>query len=350
VKRPVKYVFITGGVVSSLGKGIVAASLGGLLKDRVDRLIRALGEASRTDTVTGLLNRRAFVDTLEMELERGGQTYFVHNRVEPIYDLAAKIRELVSAGVNQINISMNYPDARQDQERGIPGLFERLERTVPKMVAEGMNVFTFASMLMVDNMHDAEPPIRLAHKWGINIAFSGYNDLKNGNQKHMVSKEKMAEFKAVCARVIQLKRELGNVMTSDYFFETLPEFYEKRKIDGCEAGKIMIHVTPKGMVQPCAELAPVAHYSEFLPGTYAGPNFGSCFDACRSDVTRADVKGHVAFSSGIHYCLGAAIARMEGEVGLRSLFTRFPDLAPAGGAVRRPTVILRGWGTLPVRG
>src|SRR5260370_3582315 len=32
---------------------------------------------------------------IEMELERGGQTYFVHNRVETIYDIASKIRELV---------------------------------------------------------------------------------------------------------------------------------------------------------------------------------------------------------------------------------------------------------------
>lgn len=194
-----------------------------------------------------------------------------------------KIKELVAAGVNQINISMNYPDARQDQERGLPGLFERLEKTVPKMVAEGTNVFSFASMLMVDNMHDAEPLILLAHKWGINIAFSGYNDLKNGNQKHFVSPEKMAEFKRVCARLVQLKRELKNVLTSDYFFETLPEFYQKRTIDGCRAGKIMIHVTPKGMVQPCAELPAISHYSEFLPGAYEGPNCGSCFDACRSE-------------------------------------------------------------------
>jgi MoaA/NifB/PqqE/SkfB family radical SAM enzyme len=139
-------------------------------------------------------------------------------------------------------------------------------------------------MLMVDNMHDAEPLVRLAHKWGINIAFSGYNDLKNGNQKHFVSREQMAEFKAVCKRLVALKRQLGNVLTSDYFFETLPEFYEKRKIDGCQAGKIMIHVTPKGMVQPCAELPPISHYSEFLPGNYQGPNCGACFDACRSET------------------------------------------------------------------
>jgi MoaA/NifB/PqqE/SkfB family radical SAM enzyme len=196
----------------------------------------------------------------------------------------AKIKDLVDAGINQINISMNYPDARQDKERGIPGLFEKLEKTVPKMVREGYaGHFTFASMLMLDNMHDAEPLIRLAHSWGINIAFSGYNDLKNGNQKHFVDPERMAAFRAVCNRIKQLKRELKNVMTSDYFFDTLPEFYEKREVSGCRAGKIMIHVSPKGMVQPCAELPAVGHYTEYVPGAYAGPNCGACFDSCRAE-------------------------------------------------------------------
>ena len=194
-----------------------------------------------------------------------------------------KVHDLIAAGINQINVSMNYPDARQDNERGIPGLFEKLEAVVPKMSKEGMNVFTFASMLMVDNMHDAEPLIRLAHKWGINIAFSGYNDLKNGNQGHFVDPQKMEEFKKVCDRIKQLKRELGNVMTSDYFFDTLPYFYEKRWIDGCQAGQIMIHVSPSGMVQPCAELPAVAHYTEFSTKDYGGPNCGKCFDSCRAE-------------------------------------------------------------------
>ena len=66
------------------------------------------------------------------------------------------------------------------------------------------------------------------------------------------------------------------------------------------------------------------------------------------DVTRPNARDHVAFSSGIHYCLGAALARMEGEVALQALFERFPDLAPAGPARRRRTVILRGHATLPV--
>jgi cytochrome P450 len=39
---------------------------------------------------------------------------------------------------------------------------------------------------------------------------------------------------------------------------------------------------------------------------------------------------------------------MEGEVGLRALFERYPDLASAGVAERRPTRILRGYRALPV--
>lgn len=65
------------------------------------------------------------------------------------------------------------------------------------------------------------------------------------------------------------------------------------------------------------------------------------------DVTRANARDHMSFSSGRHYCLGAALARMEGEVGLRMLFERFPDLRLAPGAVRRSTRILRGYESLP---
>ena len=66
------------------------------------------------------------------------------------------------------------------------------------------------------------------------------------------------------------------------------------------------------------------------------------------DVARPNARDHVAFASGIHFCLGAALARMEGEVALQALFERFPDLGPACSGRRRGTVILRGYESLPV--
>jgi cytochrome P450 len=72
-------------------------------------------------------------------------------------------------------------------------------------------------------------------------------------------------------------------------------------------------------------------------------------DPAAFDVGRANARDHVSFSAGRHYCLGAALARMEGEVGLRTLFDRYPDLALEPGAERRPTRILRGYERLPAR-
>ena len=72
-------------------------------------------------------------------------------------------------------------------------------------------------------------------------------------------------------------------------------------------------------------------------------------DPQRFDVRRPNAGKHLAFSGGRHFCLGAALARIEGEVGLRRFFTHFPDVQLAGAGVRRDTRVLRGWVRLPVR-
>ncbi len=69
------------------------------------------------------------------------------------------------------------------------------------------------------------------------------------------------------------------------------------------------------------------------------------------DVTRAP-GAHMAFGHGIHYCVGAPLARMEGEIALRGLIERFPALTPAADPVElrwRDSMLIRGLETLPVR-
>jgi cytochrome P450 len=70
-------------------------------------------------------------------------------------------------------------------------------------------------------------------------------------------------------------------------------------------------------------------------------------DPHRFDIRRPNAREHLSFSRGIHHCLGAALARLEGEVALRRLFERFPDLSLAGDPIRRPTTVLRGYHQIP---
>ena len=70
------------------------------------------------------------------------------------------------------------------------------------------------------------------------------------------------------------------------------------------------------------------------------------------DPDRLDLRrqqgGPLSFGGGIHYCLGAPLARLEAQQALPALLRRFPDLALADGAVRRPGLTLRGYTNLPV--
>jgi cytochrome P450 len=69
----------------------------------------------------------------------------------------------------------------------------------------------------------------------------------------------------------------------------------------------------------------------------------------RFDVTRPNARDHLAFSGGIHYCVGAGLARLEAAVALRMLTERFPELRLTGRPVRRDLQTLRGFEHLPVR-
>jgi cytochrome P450 len=66
------------------------------------------------------------------------------------------------------------------------------------------------------------------------------------------------------------------------------------------------------------------------------------------DTTRPNAREHLSFSSGIHVCLGAPLARLELQIGLEALFRRFPELSLAGAPTLNESTLLRGIKHLPV--
>jgi cytochrome P450 len=76
------------------------------------------------------------------------------------------------------------------------------------------------------------------------------------------------------------------------------------------------------------------------PAVFAHPN--------DFDTTRINSREHIAFGTGIHVCLGATLARMELQIGLRSLFDRFPHLSLAGIPDWYDSIAVHGYKHLPV--
>ncbi len=70
------------------------------------------------------------------------------------------------------------------------------------------------------------------------------------------------------------------------------------------------------------------------------------------DPHRSPALPHTAFGHGVHHCLGAPLARLEGRTALDRLLTRCPDLRLATAPdqlVLRPSLLMHGPVSLPVR-
>jgi hypothetical protein len=72
-------------------------------------------------------------------------------------------------------------------------------------------------------------------------------------------------------------------------------------------------------------------------------------DPAQFDIAR-DQHDNLAFSSGIHYCIGQPLARLEATIAIRELAQRFPRLHRSGRLVRRNSTTIRGPLQLPVSG
>jgi cytochrome P450 len=101
----------------------------------------------------------------------------------------------------------------------------------------------------------------------------------------------------------------------------------------------------------------VEHHGQVVPEgsvmlllTAAGNRDERRFDhADRFDVHRR-IDHHLAFGYGVHFCMGAALARLEGRIALDEVLTRFPSWEiDTDRAVQARTSTVRGWESLPVR-
>ena len=70
-------------------------------------------------------------------------------------------------------------------------------------------------------------------------------------------------------------------------------------------------------------------------------------NADEMDLTR-DPNPHIGFGAGIHFCLGAPLARLEMGVSLPALWEKYPNMSLASEPVRRPTFVLRGYESVEI--
>jgi MoaA/NifB/PqqE/SkfB family radical SAM enzyme len=174
-----------------------------------------------------------------------------------------KAEELFAAGLDQINISLNYLDARQDAERALPGLYARIADLIPKLTARG-RMLVANTVIMRENLDQILPIAQRTREWGAKVSLSCYTDFKNGNRSHYFADGQLAELKRVVAGLIEHQRRFGNITNSRHYLERIVPYYTNgHGIPGCKAGNAFVQLTPDGQVRQCSDFAPFVHYKEY---------------------------------------------------------------------------------------
>lgn len=203
----------------------------------------------------------------------------------------ARAEELFEAGLDQLSISLNYLDERQDAERKLPGLYAHIAALVPRLTARGRNVIA-NTVIMRDNLDQIVPIAMRTHAWGAKVSYSAYTDFKNGNRMHCFSAAELATLQSVVQQLVQHKKRVGNIANSRYYLDhLLPYFTQPEGIRGCTAGNRFVQLTPDGQVRRCPDFAPAVHYTEYRG--MEPTDCTRCWYACRGESEASLTMGRV---------------------------------------------------------
>ncbi|MFF3752596.1 cytochrome P450 [Streptomyces sp. NPDC002018] len=114
-------------------------------------------------------------------------------------------------------------------------------------------------------------------------------------------------------------------------YDTPLQLFERWVLEPVEIGGTTI---PRG-----AEVALLFGSANHDPAVFGAPG--------ELDLARRD-NPHISFSAGIHYCIGAPLARIELAASMTALLDLAPGLSPAGEPLRKPNFVIRGLEGLPV--
>ncbi len=161
--------------------------------------------------------------------------------------------ELKQAGVDQFSVSLDFPDDRHDEFRRFSGLYDHLNRTLPRLADLGYGDIVLNSAITKDNLGDLLALAENALRWKVSISYSAYTILRTGCKDHFIFSQKDLQILRQHIRdIIRLRKESGRVVNSEYTLWNTYKFFKNGSISNCGAGRRFLVVMPDGTLNPCA--------------------------------------------------------------------------------------------------
>lgn len=164
-----------------------------------------------------------------------------------------RYEELYDAGVDQFSVSLDFPDERHDEFRGLKNLYQRLEAVIPKAAERGHDNIVLNSCITSANVGEIDAMAEKAREWGVNICYSSYSARRTGCQDLFLNTPEQLRMMNEGLDKVEQRRDGTNwIVNSTSTLDASRAYFEHGGTPGCSAGKRFLVVTADGQLQPCS--------------------------------------------------------------------------------------------------
>ena len=192
--------------------------------------------------------------------------------------------QLREAGVHQFSVSLDFPDERHDEFRRRPGLYKRLEQSLPRLAKLGFRDIILNTAITKANVREILPLTKKATEWGVDISYSAYTPLRTGNKDYCLNNgEDLEILHQAINELVVLKKQGTQLVNPELTLRDTVKFFERGYIPNCKAGIRFLVVMPDGSLVPCSlHRSKYATQKEMIEDFSRTNRCGGCYVAIRS--------------------------------------------------------------------
>ncbi len=193
-------------------------------------------------------------------------------------------RQLREAGMNQLSVSLDFPDERHDEFRRHRGLFHHLEQTVPRLGSLGHGDIIMNTAITSANAGDLLAISDLTARWGVTISYSAYTPLRTGNKEYLVNgSDQLRALDSTLRELSRRSRRQKHIANPETVFHDTMAYFRHGGRPNCGAGVRFFVVMPDGALVPCSlHRKRYANRSDMVAGFSAHNTCEQCYVAIRS--------------------------------------------------------------------
>lgn len=201
-----------------------------------------------------------------------------------------KYLALREAGVDQFSVSLDFPDDRHDQFRGLPGLYDHLSEIVPKLAKHGYDDIVLNCCIHSENLPCINALADKAREWGVNICYSSYSAKRTGNKQLSPHPNQLVQLNTEFDRINTRRDQTNWIVSAPTTLHETRKFFSTGRMGGCRAGHRFLVVRAHGTLQPCSMIFqqyPLNEQARMVKEFTNTNTCDECYVAIRSNLDKS---------------------------------------------------------------